>query len=200
MKRESVQAMVGHQANGQRAENDFYETPCSATRALFGSEKFPGGFWECACGAGAICKVADELGIPFTASDLINRGYGEGGMDFVGGGLTGGISQADLLRFQRPHIITNPPFNLSLEFTERALELATGKVAIFNKLSFMAGKKRYERIFSQGRLRRVYVFPTRPPFRSGTTGKEMSGLMEFAWFVFDGERNGAEPELRWILP
>ena len=198
MKHASVRAMVGYDANGSRVADDFYETPQQATHALCDNETFNGGIWEPACGADAICKVLKKRGYSdITASDKTDRGYGEGGMDFVVGALAG-ISEADLNRFRRPNIITNPPFSLSCEFTERALELATGKVAIFNKLTFLAGKNRYRKLYSQGRLRRVYVFPTRPPFKSGTSGKEMSGLMEFAWFVFDGDAAGPPPVIKWI--
>ena len=189
--------MVGDGKKSDRSPNDFYETPASATHALLDNEIFDGGIWEPACGAGAICNVLTERGYcDVSASDLINRGYGESGHDFIKD--TEIIAPDANRRLLRRNVITNPPFNLSLEFTRRALEVATGKVAMFNKLTFIAGINRYEKIFKLGRLRRVYVFCKRPPFcRPGE--KEMSGMMEFAWFVFDKTADPKqEPVIKWI--
>jgi hypothetical protein len=38
--------------------------------------------WECACGQGHLAKVLDKKGLLGKASDLIDRGYGEVGIDF----------------------------------------------------------------------------------------------------------------------
>ena len=200
MNLKQLMAMVGDGKKSDRSANDFYETPPAATHALLDNETISeGGVWECACGAGAIAKVLAERGYgDVSASDLIDRGYGEGGMDFLSGALLGGISLADQLRLQRRHIITNPPFNLWAEFTERALSLVSdGKVIMFGKLTILAGQRRYEKIFSQNRLRRVYVFCRRVQItRPGETPG--ASMMDFAWFVFDNNTNGAEPVIKWI--
>ena len=101
MKKESALAYVGHNSRGDREENDFYPTPETATEALLKKQKFEGNIWECACGDGAISKVLLKHGYKVYSSDLIDRGYGSTGKDFLNSDL-----KAD-------NIVTNPPFNLA---------------------------------------------------------------------------------------
>ena len=83
----------------RRVPHDFYPTPPEAVRALLSVETFEGSIWEPACGDGAISKVLLAAGYNVVSTDLIDRGYGIGGRDF--------------LKSDRPlakHIITNPPY------------------------------------------------------------------------------------------
>ncbi len=83
----------------KRAAFEFYPTPPEATRALLSVETFTGSIWEPACGDGAISKVLIEAGYQVVSTDLIDRGFGRGGEDF--------------LKSTRPlakNIITNPPY------------------------------------------------------------------------------------------
>ena len=112
MKTSSALAYVGHNAKKDREKDDFYPTPPSATQSLLDNQKFEGNIWECACGNGAMSKVMKESGYEVYSSDLINRGYGETGVDFLES-----TKQVD-------NIVTNPPFNLGTEFTIQALKLA----------------------------------------------------------------------------
>jgi hypothetical protein len=182
MKTTSALAYVGHNANGDRSENDFYATPSLATQELLKKECFGGTLWECACGDGAISKVLINNGYDVYSSDLINRGYGE---------------QLDFLQSDKKvdNIITNPPFNLSTEFTLHALKLARKKIIMLNKLSFLEGIKRNKEIFSKNKLQNVYVFSKRLNFLK-QNGKS-NGLMAFAWFVFDNNYKG-KANLEWI--
>ena len=182
MKNTSALAYVGHNANGDRSENDFYATPNLATQELLKKECFSGTLWECACGDGAISKVLINNGYDVYSSDLINRGYGE---------------QLDFLQSDKKvdNIITNPPFNLSTEFTLHALKLARKKIIMLNKLSFLEGIKRNKEIFSKNKLKNIYVFSKRLNFLK-QNGKS-NGLMAFAWFVFDNNYKG-KANLEWI--
>ena len=83
----------------KRAAFEFYPTPPEATRALLSVEHFEGDIWEPACGDGAISKVLEEAGYSVISTDLINRGYGRGGQNFL-------KSTTPLAR----NIITNPPY------------------------------------------------------------------------------------------
>lgn len=77
-----------------------------------------------------------EHGYEVISTDLIDRGFGNGWVDF----LTCNTSFMDI-----PYdIITNPPYKYSTEFAEKALELVADgrKVAMFLKLTFMESKKR----------------------------------------------------------
>ena len=182
MKTTSALANVGHNANGDRHKNDFYATPSLATQELLKKECFGGTLWECACGDGAISKVLIDNGYDVYSSDLIDRGYGE---------------QLDFLQSDKKvdNIITNPPFNLSTEFTLHALKLARKKIIMLNKLSFLEGIKRNKEIFSKNKLQNVYVFSKRLNFRKYSG--EMNGLMAFAWFVFNQDYEG-NAQLQWI--
>lgn len=62
---------------------DFFPTPAWATHALIDNEKFVGDIWECACGNGAMSDVLETRGNNVVSSDLFQRGYGEGGVDFL---------------------------------------------------------------------------------------------------------------------
>ena len=178
MKTSSALAYVGHNSKGDRVKNDFYATPSNATEELLKRETFDGSIWECACGDGAISKLLIEKGYEVYSSDLIDRGYGETGIDFLKSNK----------KFD--NIITNPPFNLSTEFTLKAFDLANNKICMLNKLSFLEGINRGKKIFVQNKLKNIYVFSQRLKFGG-------NGLMAFAWFIFDKNYNGL-PTLDWI--
>ena len=179
MSLEQMTRIVGS-GNPNREKDDFYATPDYAIDALLIREHFYGNIWEPACGDGAICKRLIDNGYSdIYASDLVDRGYGDAHFDFMKSMRT-----AD-------NIITNPPFKLGTKFTIHALNLAQKKVAIFNKLTFLEGKERRDKLFSRGHLKTVYVFGERVGFNGG------GGMMAFAWFVFDKEFQG-KAEIEWI--
>lgn len=122
-------------------------------------------------GDGAISKCLLKNGYDVYSTDLIDRGFGDAHFNFM-----------NCLK-QEENIITNPPFNLGTKFTIHALNLATRKVAIFNKLSFLEGKERRDKLFSQKHLSKVYVFSERVSFITANNNK--GGMLAFAWFVFD---------------
>ena len=172
-----------------REKNDFYPTPERATRALLAAETFDGDVWEPACGDGAISKIFEEAGHTVVSSDLVDRGYGEPRIDF-------------LMEYKprAKHIVTNPPFKLAVPFVRKALELATGKVAMLLKIAFLEGLERGE-LFRNSPLRRVHVFSQRLAFvPSGSLPLRKldgGGMMAFAWFVWEHGYTG-KPEIHWI--
>ena len=176
----------GKKVEGERKKDDFYPTPPNATKALFDREKFDGDIWECACGKGHMSEVIKEYGYDVISSDLIDRGYGKVGVDFL------------TIEPKRKvgNIVTNPPFKFAQEFVEKALEVSEGKVAMLFKLAFLEGVKRNE-MFNRTPLRRVYVFSKRLNFDFETREKS-SPLMAFAWFVWEQGYEG-KPEIEWIL-
>ena len=111
---------IGHNANNDRNENDFYETPLDAIEDLIKHEKFNGNIWECSCGNGAISKPLIDYGYKVYSSDLIDRGYGEQ-LDFL---------KSDLVA---DNIITNPPYKISLDFVLKAKTQCRSKIAMFFK-------------------------------------------------------------------
>ena len=83
MKKSNALAYVGFNQKNNRVKNDFYPTPPEATEILLNKFTFNGDIWECACGDGSMSKVLEQKGYDVYSSDLIDRGYGESGVDFL---------------------------------------------------------------------------------------------------------------------
>ena len=185
MKKTSALAYIGHNKDGDREKNDFYPTPTSATEDLLKRQKFEGKIWEPACGDGAMSKVMESQGYEVYSTDLINRGYGQSGIDFL------------LERQKFDNIVTNPPFSLAMEFTLKALELARNKVVMLSKVSYLEGLERREKLFNQKKLEKVLIFSRRIPFKKANSNLKANGLMAFGWFIYDVNYNGF-PTIEWI--
>lgn len=107
-------AMAGGKKK-KKAENphEFFPTPEGTTRALIPVLRkigWPDRIWEIACGEGHCSKQLEAGGFNVFSSDLINRGYGRPGVNF--------LSQTKALA---PSIVTNPPFSLADEMLVHAL-------------------------------------------------------------------------------
>lgn len=173
-----------------RETHDFYPTHPGATRALLTVEAFDGPIWEPACGDGAMSRVLEACGQPVVSSDLIDRGYGEVGRDF----LMEWNPRSD-------HVVTNPPFRWAMEFVDRALLLTRqpgGKVAMFLRLAFLEGLER-QRWFAGTPLARVWVMSRRVPMARGKAAGagDGHGVIAFAWFVWEHGHAGP-PALGWL--
>jgi hypothetical protein len=179
--------MLGARHAGSLRGDDFHETPRVATEALLSVEVFDGPIWEPACGAGAISSVLEEGGHDVISTDLVERGYGPGRIDFL-----------MELQPRAPNIITNPPFKLALPFALRACALTTGKVALLARLGWLEGGER-RRMFEDTPIARVWVFSRRLPMmhRHGYDGPKSSSAIAFAWFVWDHSHSGP-PVLGWL--
>jgi len=175
-------SIVGFGNNRDSA--DFYPTPPRTTEALFKREQFDGLVWECASGDGSMSKVIEKYN-QCESTDIRTDGiYGEGGVDFLNNYR------------QIPNIITNPPYKYALQFAQTALICADKKVAMLLKLVFLEGSSRYE-FFKNSPLKTVYVFCKRQPiWIRGEVGKN-SGLIAYAWFVWDKSYDG-KPYIEWI--
>jgi hypothetical protein len=170
-----------------RDADDFYSTPRSAVEQLLAVEPFYGPIWEPACGNGAISDVLQEGGHEVVSTDLIDRGYGRGRIDFL-------LEHKPLAN----NVVTNPPFKLGTEFATHALALVPGKVAMLLKIGFLEGPTR-EALHQH--LARVWVIRRRVTFLKG--GKEFSrsngkgGIHTYAWFVWDKKHSGPV-NLGWL--
>ena len=119
-----------------RAELDFYPTPFEATWALLSVERFQGPIWEPACGDGAIATVLAAAGYEVVATDLVDRGYGEGGINFLSETTNRACT-----------ILTNPTYaqGLPSAFIRHAIALAHplgGSVAMLLDLAGLAHPSR----------------------------------------------------------
>lgn len=166
---------------------DFYPTPAWATRALIDNETFAGDIWESACGNGAMSDVLDHTGQTVISTDLYDRGFGEGGHDFIG-------SQR-----RAPNIVTNPPYNAAEGFVQAGLEKANRKFALLLRLAFLEGANRKRTIFTDAPPSRVWVFSERITFYPAGAVQKGSGTTAYAWFVWDKDAPGST-ELRWFEP
>ena len=81
-------------------------------------------------------------------------------------------------------IITNPPFNLAVEFAERALLEARVGVALLVRTSWLEGADRYRRLFSKRRPATVAQFCERVPMVKGRWDPAASTATSYAWVVW----------------
>lgn len=170
--------------SADREENDFYPTPPEGTQALIDRIKFTGTIWECACGDGAMSEVLKTIGCPIISSDLIDRGYGETGIDF-------------LMTYKAvDNIVTNPPFKYATAFAKHALECASDKVALLVKIQFLESGKRYF-LFRDSPLKEVMVFSDRLNIRKNGIKTDNGTMFCFAWFIWEHGYVG-KPTISWI--
>jgi len=181
-----AQSIVGTGKN--REKNDFYPTPQEATLALLNAWKFSDDdfIWECACGDGAISKVLEANNYVVHSTDLYDYGYGRPGIDFL-------KETNPPLGFHT--IITNPPFELAEKFVYHAHKIGITKLAMFLKLAFLEGQAR-KKMYEIYKPARVFVFSKRISFP--VNGKKKSGMIAFAWYVWDVNIPTPKPIIEWI--
>jgi hypothetical protein len=184
-------------ANPQpRASNDWYCEPTSAVEALLAAERFSGRSWDPACGRGTIPKAMFEAGLDCCGSDIVDRGYECSVLhDFI---------KDDPARYYDgvDNIISNPPFNLARPFIDKALTIASHKVAMLLPLTFLEGQAR-ARWLATTPLARVHVFSWRismPPGELFVAGKIKAegGKKCFAWFCWEHGWQGP-PQINLLI-
>ena len=181
-----ARALVGDKSDG-RPKDDFYPTPPELVDDLVRKESFIGRIWEPACGDGAISTRLIEHGYDVISTDLYDRGFGTSGIDF--------LATSEPLA---PIIITNPPFKLATEFIRHAMMvLKIDKMALLLKLTALEGAER-SRVLEQSNLRTVYVYRRRVLLTRNGEKQRGSGMIAFAWFVFDNTLPGKQPCIDWI--
>jgi hypothetical protein len=180
----------------ERQKEDFYATDRIAIDKLAKAFVIPHNVYEPCCGAGDLSKRLEQLGHNVVSTDLVDRGYGEGGVDF-------------LLVNEMPFdgmdccILTNPPFKYATEMVEHALQiLPYGCPCIFlMKTTALEGKSRYERLYRSGYLQAIYQFTERLLFAKNVDFEGMikgGGIaVAYAFFVFTAKRCDA-PLIHWI--
>lgn len=182
---------ASNHSQSDRENHDYYATPPKAVEELLSREQFSKYIWECASGGGHIAEVLKQKGYDVKCSDIIDRGYEDTEIaDF----LTTERNVNDTAR----DIITNPPYKLSVEFVNHALEISDNgtKVAMFLKIQFLETKKRYE-LFKKYPPKKIYVFVNRVNCgKNGVFGKESSAVC-YCWFVWEKGYKG-NPTVDWI--
>jgi len=168
---------------------DFYPTPEWGTKALMDYVTFDGNILEPCCGDGAMSQVLGER-YSVISSDKYDRGYGEV-KDFF-----------DYPYLSCNNIVTNPPFNIAENVLSHALGVATHKIALLLRLSFLESQRRYEKFFKSVYTQpctvlvfseRLSMYPKGYPVKGG-------GTTSYAWFVWDRHKLIQAPKLEWIRP
>lgn len=173
-----------------REENDYYATTPLAAELLLELETFSQNIWECACGAGHLSDVFVENGYTVTSTDLIDRGYGTGGVDF--------------LKTQQPFngdIVTNPPYKYAKDFVEKALQVIPygNRVAMFLKLTFMESKGR-KQLFIKTPPKYIYVSCSRLACAKNgdfDTIEKSGSAVAYGWFIWEKGFHG-DTSVRWF--
>jgi hypothetical protein len=174
-----------------REINDYYATEPKAIDLLCQVEDFSGLVWEPACGGGHMSEALKKNGYAVYSTDLINRGYGEAGIDFL----------MSFDEWERD-IITNPPYKYATEFVYHALEIVPkgSKVAMFLKLQFLEGKKRKE-LFIKHPPKTIYVSSSRLLCAKNGKFQDMidggGSAVAYAWYIWEKGYQG-QTVIQWI--
>lgn len=168
-----------------REENDFYATQPIAIEWLMKLENLNHNIWESACGKGHLAKPLIEAGYNVKCTDLVDRGFGVGGVDF--------FEQTEMFEGD---IITNPPYKYAQEFIEHALELVPegNKVCMFLKVQFLEGKRR-RKLFEEHPPKRIWVSTSR--IQCGKNGEFKGSMVAYAWYIWEKGYKG-ETTLKWF--
>lgn len=175
----------------ERQINDYYATEPKAIDLLLAEEKFNKNIWEVACGEGHLSERLIAHGYNVKSTDLIDRGYGVGGVDF--------LNQVE--KFDGD-IITNPPYKYATSFIYKALEIIPegNKVAMFLKIQFLEGKAR-KKLFTKHPPKVIYVSSSRLLCAKNGDFDRMrkagGSAIAYAWFVWEKGFNG-DPIIKWI--
>lgn len=188
---------------------DDFPTPPWATRALrheLASRGLSIGaltIREPAANRGFMARPLAEAAGRVIASDIHDYGVGLPVQDY----LVGVEPDVDWT-------ITNPPFNLAVDFIERGLEQSRFGVAIFQRTAFLEGQDRFEMLFDRHPPAHVFQFVERVALHRGVlrdpdetyfdartgTHRKPSTMASYAWFVWRKRRIFDAPSLHWIRP
>ena len=187
----SVFVTVGasNHSKGERQSEDYYASDPIAAKWLLKLEEIQGPIWEPCCGGGHLAKVFSDHGYDVKATDLVDRGYGVGGVNFVAPNITKWDGS----------IITNPPFSIAQEIIEKALKIIPDgqKVCMFLRVLFLEGKAR-RTLFEKAPPKKVWVTSSRIVCaKNGDFESNNGGAQAYAWFVWEKGYKG-DTVLKWF--
>jgi hypothetical protein len=182
----------------QREENDFYPTHAYVTLSLYDHEEFHTEIFDGSCGDGELIlasKMRHGKNIKFYASDLIDRGFAIGNVDF--------LQIPDRVKYE--NVVMNPPFKHMNEFIPKSIHMAKSKVAIFARLAILEGGERFD-IFQKYPPSRIHVFTERVTMYSRQneidiieSGKKLNpSTTASCWMIWD--KNSTETWKMNLIP
>jgi hypothetical protein len=170
-------------------DHGFYQEPTWFADSIFGVEDMSAGVYDPFCGVGTIPKAAAVRGIRAFGSDIVDRGYGLGGLDFFN--IRSSLTPCHL------NIVSNPDYSVLQQAVDHALAITAGKVAVVARLGFLASQRRRS-WFQSAPLARMWIASKRPSMPPGGKGiKATGGTIEYCWLVFDRVHIGS-PEMKWL--
>lgn len=188
-----VQLGASNHSLKDREINDYYATDPNSLKIFLkalkrDNIKLNNNIWECACGQGHLSRVLEDNNYNVYSTDLIDRNYGMGGVDFLS---TNMIWKGDIL--------TNPPYKYAKEFVEHSIKILeeNNYCIMFLKIQFLEGKAR-RKLFDKHPPKYIYVNSERQTcYISGNMEKKISSASCYCWFMWQKGYSG-EPTIRWI--
>ena len=186
----AIAPIAAHKFKRQR--NEHYVEPNWVNRRIFDVESFCWPIWDPSCGWGRIGDAASKLGgargVGCISTDLIRRGYGIGGIDFL---------KTKKMRGGARSIVCNPPFDLMQEFAEHALRIGAERVAMIALIRRLPAA----RWLQKTPLACIWLMTPRPSMPSGghirDGGKVGGGTQDFCWLIW--ERGHVGPSIvKWL--
>ena len=173
-----------------REKNDYYATDCNTLIPIIDNSSIDidHNIREPACWEWHLSKFLEWVGFNVLSSDLINRWYWKGWVDFL-----------KCNKKWRWDILTNPPYKYAQEFVEKWLSLVNNwnLVIMFLKLQFLEWQKRKE-MFIKWWLRNVLVFSKRQMCaKNWEFEKYKSNAIAYWWFVWE-KWYSWKPTIDWI--
>ncbi len=189
-----AQLAASNHAPGEREKDDFYATDPAVIDKLLTKETLKERIWEPACGQGHLSRRLEEYGHKVYSTDIRDRGYEkfDGILDFL---------TADCNPYGATDIVTNPPFKYAEEFVMHGLEIMEEgcKLCLFEKLTFLEGKGRYNSIYSTSPPLAIHVFSERVHTAMDGDFEKYAkgGAVAYAWYVWQKGYTGSTV-LDWI--
>lgn len=168
--------------------NEHYVEPHWCSVRLFEEEQFVPGIYDPACGFGRIIMSAINARLDGYGCDIADREP-----------FRIPIPE-DFLEHKGTHnnIVSNPPFDIFMDFAEHALTRARYKVALIMPTARL-NAARWLRFKP---LRRVWLMTPRPSMPPGhlitAKGRISGGKSDYCWIVFEHGYKG-DPELKWLV-
>ena len=190
-----------HVSGYEREGRDFYATPGWVTEALLRHVRLRGRVWEPCCGDGAMSRVLQAQDHDVVSTDIAERGFGQGGIDFLA---------CQTMPEGCRSIVTNPPYGdtgshtgqakssvAMLAFIRHALMLTAsveGQLALLVRLQWIAGRRAAD-MLTAGPFSATVILTRRIQwFEMGA--RTNAAQHHHAWIVFDHAHSaGAPPAL-----
>lgn len=169
-----------------RHPDDYYATDPRAIIALLKYMGWENGrlkIYENSCGQGHLSIPMQEAGHTVISTDLIHRGFGIGGIDF--------LSNTFFHTLKYDAVVMNPPFKHALQFIKRSFTLAP-VVCCFLRLAFLEGGDKSGRysFYQETPPTQILIFSDRVPTAiNGDFENTGPGKTAYCWMIWiEGEK------------